>query len=135
MATCSRRCSTSHRSSPRRVRVGCMSNTEQRQRARTTWSAGNFDDIAERIWGVGDDLVGRVGVNGGDRVIDVACGTGNAAIPAAVAGGDVTGLDITPELFEDARRRAADAGVEIEWIEGDAEELPFEDGSFDVVLS
>ena len=66
-------------------------------------------------------------------MLDVACGTGNAAIPAAAAGGKVTGLDITPELFEDGRRNAAEAGVEIEWIEGDAEELPFEDESFDVV--
>jgi SAM-dependent methyltransferase len=112
-----------------------VSDPQQRQRARATWSAGDFDAIAERIWSVGSDLVERVGVADGDRVLDVACGTGNAAIPAAVAGGSVTGLDITPELFEDARRRAADAGVEIEWIEGDAEALPFEDGSFDVVLS
>jgi SAM-dependent methyltransferase len=84
---------------------------------------------------VGDDLVQRVGVGSGDRVLDVACGTGNATIPAAVAGGVATGLDITPELLEDARRNAAEAGVEIEWIEGDAEALPFDDGSFDVVLS
>ena len=112
-----------------------MSDPEQRQRARATWSAGDFDAIAERIWGVGDDLVERVGVQEGDAVLDVACGTGNAAIPAAVAGATVTGLDITPELFEDARRRAAEAGVEIDWVEGDAEQLPFEDGSFDVVLS
>ena len=112
-----------------------MSDAEQRQRARATWSAGNFDAIAERIWHVGDDLVGRVGINQGDAVLDVACGTGNAAIPAAVAGAEVTGLDITPELFEDGRRRAAEVGVEIEWVEGDAEDLPFEDESFDVVLS
>jgi ubiquinone/menaquinone biosynthesis C-methylase UbiE len=112
-----------------------MSDLEQRQRARAVWSAGDFDAIADRIWQVGDDLVQRVGVNDGDIVLDVACGTGNAAIPAAVAGGKVTGLDITPELFEDGRRRAAEAGVEIEWVEGDAEELPFEDESFDVVLS
>ncbi len=112
-----------------------MSDTEQRQRARAVWSAGDYDAIAERIWSVGTDLVQRVRVGTGDRVIDVACGTGNAAIPAAVAGGEVTGLDITPELFEDARRRAAEAGVDVEWVEGDAEELPFEDGSFDVVLS
>ena len=85
--------------------------TEAQQRARATWAAGDFDAIAERIWGVGEDLVSRVGVNKGDRVLDVACGTGNAAIPAAAAGGEVTGLDITPELFEDARRRAGDEGV------------------------
>ena len=109
--------------------------TEAQQRARATWAAGDFDAIAERIWGVGEDLVSRVGVNQGDRVLDVACGTGNAAIPAAAAGGEVTGLDITPELFEDARRRAGEAGVELELVEGDAQEMPFEDQSFDVVVS
>lgn len=109
--------------------------TEAQQRARATWSAGDFDAIAERIWGVGGDLVSRVGVTPGNRVLDVACGTGNAAIPAAVAGGEVTGLDITPELFEDARRRAGEAGVELELVEGDAQEMPFDDQSFDVVVS
>lgn len=112
-----------------------MSDAEQRQRARAVWSAGDFDAIAERIWTVGDDLVSRVGVNEDDEVLDVACGTGNATIPAALAGATATGVDITPELFEDGRRRAAEAGVEIEWVEGDAEELPFGDESFDVVLS
>ena len=109
--------------------------TEAQQRARATWSAGDFDAIAERIWGVGGDLVSRVAFNPGDRVLDVACGTGNAALPAAVAGGEVTGLDITPELFEDARRRAGEAGVELELVEGDAQEMPFDDQSFDVVVS
>ena len=109
--------------------------TEAQDRARAVWSAGDFDVIAQRIWEVGDDLVGRVGVNEGDRVLDVATGTGNAAIPAAVKGGVTTGLDITPELLEDAKRNASAAGVEIDWIEGDAQDLPFEDGSFDVVLS
>ena len=112
-----------------------MSDPEQRQRARTTWAAGDFDAIAERIWAVGGDLVERVGVAEGDRVLDVACGTGNAAIPAAVAGGAVTGLDITPELFEDARRRRRRGRGRDHWVEGDAEELPFGDASFDVVLS
>jgi ubiquinone/menaquinone biosynthesis C-methylase UbiE len=112
-----------------------VTDPEARQRARAVWAAGKFDDIAERIWAVGKDLVDRVGVSPGEKVLDVACGTGNASIPAAVAGGEVTGLDITPELFEDARRRAGEAGVELELVEGDAEELPFDDGSFDVVLS
>jgi ubiquinone/menaquinone biosynthesis C-methylase UbiE len=112
-----------------------MEASEAQQRARATWSAGDFDAIAERIWHVGDDLVSRVGIKQGDRVLDVACGTGNAAIPAAVAGAEVTGLDITPELFVAGRRRAAEAGVEIDWIEGDAERLPFGDQSFDVVVS
>jgi len=93
--------------------------TEAQQRARATWSAGNFDAIVDRIWSVGGDLGERGGGNAGDKVLDVACGTGNAAIPAAQAGGNVTGLDITPDLLEHGRRRAAEAGVEIEWVEGD----------------
>jgi SAM-dependent methyltransferase len=112
-----------------------MDVVELKAAARRTWAAGDYDSMVERIWGVGADLVERVGVAEDDSVLDVACGTGNASIPAALAGAKVTGLDITPELLEGAARRAADAGVEIEWIEGDAEELPFEDESFDVVLS
>ena len=112
-----------------------MEGTELKQRARKTWSAGVYDEVATRIWSVGGKLVERVAVAGGERVLDVACGSGNAAIPAAAAGARVSGLDITPELFEAGRRRAAEAGVEVEWVEGDAEELPFEDASFDVVLS
>jgi SAM-dependent methyltransferase len=110
-------------------------STEAQERARTTWSAGDFDAVAQKILAVGTDLVERVGVSDGETVLDVACGTGNATIPAAQAGGVTTGLDITPKLLDDARRNAAEAGVEIEWVEGDAEDLPFDDGSFDVVLS
>jgi SAM-dependent methyltransferase len=108
---------------------------EAKQQTRATWSAGDYDAIVDYIWSVGGELVERVGVEAGDEVLDVACGTGNAAIPAAVAGGRVTGLDLTPELFEDARRRANESGVEVEWVEGDAEALPYDDASFDVVLS
>jgi SAM-dependent methyltransferase len=68
-------------------------------------------------------------------LLDVACGTGNASIPAANAGARVTGLDFSPELLEIARERAADAMVEIDFVEGDAQELPFEDDSFDRVVS
>ena len=112
-----------------------MTTSEQRERARTTWAAGNFDTVAKRILGVGTDLVDRMGIKEGERVLDVACGTGNATIPAARRGAETTGLDITPELLEDARRNAAEAGVEITWVEGDAAEMPFGDGSFDVVVS
>jgi SAM-dependent methyltransferase len=108
---------------------------ELKQRARTTWAAGRFDDVARMIWDVGKDLVDRVGIAPGMPVLDVACGTGNATIPAAAAGGQTTGVDITPELFNDARRNAAEAGVEIEWVEGDAEAMPFGDASFARVLS
>ena len=106
-----------------------------KERTRQTWSAGNYDAVAEGIWEAGERIVRAVDVRPGERVLDVAAGTGNAAIRAATAGGSVTALDLTPELFEAGRRRAAEAGVEIDWVEGDAEALPFEDASFDVVLS
>ncbi|HEX2128042.1 MAG TPA: methyltransferase domain-containing protein [Solirubrobacterales bacterium] len=112
-----------------------MTDAELKERARATWSAGDYDAVVDRIWSAGADVVSRAGVNEGDDVLDVACGTGNASIPAAQAGGRVTGLDLTPELFDGARRRAAAAGVELELVEGDAEDLPFDDASFDVVVS
>lgn len=109
--------------------------TEAKQRSRATWAAGDFDQIAGTIWDVGARLVDRLGLGPGERALDVAAGTGNAAIPAAKAGAEVVASDLTPELFEAGRRRAAEAGVELEWVEADAEALPFEDGSFDAVLS
>ena len=110
--------------------------TELQQQEREMWATGDYGSVARAMfWDVGPRIVERVGVRPGDRVLDVACGTGNAAIRAAQAGGDVVGLDLTPELFEDGRRLARAAGVELDWVEGDAEALPFDDGSFDVVLS
>ncbi len=109
--------------------------TEAADRARAVWSAGDFDAIAQRIKAVGEDTVARVGIGEADRVLDVGCGSGNTTIPAALVGAEVTGLDITPKLLDDGRRNAADAGVEIEWVEGDAQELPFAEQSFDVVVS
>jgi SAM-dependent methyltransferase len=107
-----------------------------KQAARATWALGDYGEVACReLWGVGPKLVARVGVTPGDDVLDVACGTGNIAIRAAEAGARVVGLDLTPELFETGRRLAAEAGVEVDWVEGDAEALPFADASFDVVLS
>jgi SAM-dependent methyltransferase len=109
--------------------------SELKQQNRAVWAAGDYDTVAEKILDVGRRIVQRAGVGAGDDVLDVACGTGNAAIPAAQAGGRVVGVDLTPELFEAARARADAAGVEVEWLEGDAEALQFEDESFDVVLS
>jgi SAM-dependent methyltransferase len=80
-------------------------------------------------------LVKRSGVRAGQRVLDVACGTGVVSVTAARLGARVTGLDLTPELLERARVNAQIAGVAIDWHEGDVEKLPFDDGSFDVVLS
>jgi ubiquinone/menaquinone biosynthesis C-methylase UbiE len=107
-----------------------------KQRARSIWASGHWDEVAKLIEAVGPELIDRVGVEPGMEVIDVGTGSGGTlAIPAAQRGGRVTGVDLTPELFDDARRRAADAGVEIEWVQGDAEALPFQDGRFDRVLS
>jgi len=108
---------------------------EFKQRQRAMWSAGDYAALSEYIADVGERVVDRAGVEAGMDVLDVACGTGNAAFPAAQAGARVTGLDLVPELLEAGREKAAASGVEIEWVEGDAEELPFEDGSFDRVFS
>jgi len=109
---------------------------ELKQTHRATWAAGDYAAIAEVIEEVPPrDLLDRVGVRPGEGVLDVATGTGNVALRAADAGAHVIGLDLTPELFETARRRAAEQGVAVDWIEADAEELPFEDGRFDRVLS
>jgi len=106
-----------------------------KQAHRRTWEAGNYGTFAERVVDMADRLVEMVGVGPGMEVLDVATGTGNVAIRAAAKGARVIGLDLTPKLLAEAERRATDAGVDAEWIEGDAEELPFEDGRFDRVLS
>jgi SAM-dependent methyltransferase len=109
---------------------------ELKQRTRATWAAGDFPAVAKRtLWDVGERLVQRVGIGKDEDVLDVACGSGNAAIRAAQAGGQVVGLDLTPELFDAGRRLADQAGVTVQWVAGDAEAIPYEDESFDVVLS
>jgi ubiquinone/menaquinone biosynthesis C-methylase UbiE len=109
---------------------------EMKQRTRAMWAAGDFPEVARRgLWPVGERIVQRVGIGRGERVLDLAAGTGNAAVRAAQAGGRVVALDLTPELFEAGRRIATDAGVAVEWVEGDAEAIPYPDESFDVVLS
>jgi SAM-dependent methyltransferase len=107
-----------------------------KQGTRATWAAGDFHDIARNdLWPLGERIVQLAGVDAGEDVLDVGCGTGNAAIRAGQKGARVVGVDLTPELFEAGRREAAEHGVEVEWVEGDAEALPFEDECFDVVLS
>jgi SAM-dependent methyltransferase len=109
---------------------------EIKQRARASWAAGDFPAIAKmQLWSVGPVVVDAAHVSADDDVLDVACGTGNAAIRAAERGARVVGVDLTPELFVAGRAEAAEAGVVLDWVEGDAEALPFEDDSFDVVLS
>ena len=110
---------------------------EYKEQATATWGTGDYDAMMRRegLYGVGQRLVRRLGIRPGEVVLDVACGTGNAAIPAAQAGAQVTGVDLSPEMLAVARRRAESAGVEVAWTEADAERLPWDDGAFDVVLS
>jgi ubiquinone/menaquinone biosynthesis C-methylase UbiE len=107
-----------------------------KQVQQTVWSKGDFSRIGAHIQLVSERLCAEaVEVLPDERVLDVACGSGNTSIAAARSFGDVVGLDYVPALLERARERAAAERFEIEFIEGDAEELPFEDGSFDVVVS
>jgi SAM-dependent methyltransferase len=109
---------------------------EFRQRTRATWAAGDWDGFSRLIKPVGELVLERIGIEPGIDLLDVGTGSGgNVAIPAAQRGANVVGVDVTPELFEHARRRAAEAGVEVQWVEGDAQDLPFEDASFDRVTS
>jgi len=100
------------------------------------WSNGDFARVASVMQIVGERLAERADVMPGEKVLDVACGSGNIAIAAARRLADVTGLDYVPSLLETARIRAEAEGFpEMTWVEGDAQALPFEDASFDVVLS
>ena len=102
---------------------------------RKTLASGDYARCAELVTDVGERIVQRAGVSAGSEVLDVAAGTGNAAIPAARTGAHVIAIDLTPELFDAGRLRARQTGVEIDWIAADAEDLPFEDDRFDDVLS
>jgi SAM-dependent methyltransferase len=104
-------------------------------RLRATWMAGDFGVIARIVEEVNEAIVDGLELRPGTEVLDVACGTGNSAIPAARRGARVTGVDIAPNLLEQARARARAAGVDVRFEEGDAEELPFPDASFDLVIS
>jgi ubiquinone/menaquinone biosynthesis C-methylase UbiE len=103
---------------------------------RSVWALGDYHRFAKAtVWPLGEALVRACGIATGQRVLDVAAGTGNTAIRAAEAGAEVVACDLTPENFEAGRREARAHGVELEWIEADAQALPFADGRFDVVTS
>ena len=103
---------------------------------RAMWAMGDYASVAtEVIPDLGAVLVDACGVRASDRVLDVAAGSGNAAIPAALAGASVVAADLTPELIEAGQKEASERGAQLEWREADAEALPFSDGEFDVVMS
>jgi SAM-dependent methyltransferase len=105
-------------------------------RHRAMWALGDYAAVAaEVVHELGPALVEACGITTGDRVLDVAAGTGNAAIPAARAGARVIASDLTPELLETGRGLAESEGLALDWREGDAEALPFKDDEFDVVMS
>jgi len=107
-----------------------------KERHRSMWAAGDYPSVATEIVGdLGPILVSAAGVTAGQRVLDVAAGSGNASIPAARTGADVVASDLTPELLHAGRRQAEASGVELQWRVADAEALPFPDASFDVLLS
>ena len=106
-----------------------------KQRMKSTWMAGDFGQIARINEHSAEEFVGRLGLHPGIKVLDVACGTGNQSIPAARTGADVTGVDIASNLLEQARARARNENLNITFLEGDAEELAYDKGQFDVVLT
>jgi ubiquinone/menaquinone biosynthesis C-methylase UbiE len=104
--------------------------------ARAVWRRGDYHRFArEQMWEIGPVVVAACGISPGQRVLDVAAGTGNVAIPAAEAGAQVVALDITPENFEAGRKEADAREVAVEWVEADAQALPFGADEFDVVTS
>jgi ubiquinone/menaquinone biosynthesis C-methylase UbiE len=111
-------------------------DAEIKAAARRAWGLGDYHRFAKAtVWELGEVLVDACEISAGQRVLDVAAGTGNTAIRAALAGADVVASDLTPENFEAGRREAEAHGVDLEWVEADAEALPFADGEFDVVTS
>ncbi len=104
-------------------------------RQRAAWSAGDYPAVAARLVLLGEQLCEVVDVRAGEVVLDVACGNGNAALAASRRFAIVTGIDYVTELVTHATQRAQLEGLQASFYEGDAEDLRFEDGSFDVVLS
>src|SRR5882672_9472765 len=108
---------------------------ELKQRMRAMWMAGDFGEIAKLNSHGAEDFIGRLHLKPGTKVLDVACGTGNQSIPAARAGAEVIGLDIATNLLEQARERGRKENLKITFVEGDAEEIPYDKAQFDVVLT
>jgi ubiquinone/menaquinone biosynthesis C-methylase UbiE len=104
-------------------------------RQKATWMAGDFGEVARLTENAAAEFMARRRLLPGMDMLDVACGTGNLAIPAARAGVTVTGIDIAPNLLDQARTRAREQGLTIRLDQGDAEDLPYDDRSFDLVVT
>src|SRR5688500_19499020 len=106
------------------------------RRPMTVWALGDYPRFArEMIWNFGPTLVAACGIGPGQRVLDVAAGTGNVALRAAAAGADAVASDLTPESLAAGEREARSLGLELHWLVADAQALPFADGEFDAVTS
>jgi SAM-dependent methyltransferase len=113
-----------------------VADSELKARHRAMWASGNYPLMVDTfLLPIGERLVEACGIGPEVRVLDVAAGTGNASLPAARRGAAVTASDLTPALLEAGRELAESEGLELDWVEADAENLPFADGSFDVVMS
>lgn len=115
---------------------GAVADLELKQKHKAMWATGDYPVMVETfLQPLGPRLVEACGIGPGVRVLDVAAGTGNASLHAAAAGAEVVASDLTPQLLEAGRKRAEAAGLALQWEEADAERLPFDDASFDVVMS
>jgi ubiquinone/menaquinone biosynthesis C-methylase UbiE len=115
---------------------GRRKDAERKAAVRAMWALGDYHRFATQfVWEIGPVVVAACGISAGQRVLDVAAGSGNVALRAAEAGARVVACDITPEHFEAGRREARARGVDLDWVEGDAQALPFGDGEFDAVTS
>ncbi|MDP9388915.1 MAG: class I SAM-dependent methyltransferase, partial [Actinomycetota bacterium] len=115
--------------------VGGMAFEELKKKQSVIWGNGPYERLPAHYEGLLDHLALAAAVRPGERVLDVATGTGALALRLARSGAEVTGIDLAPTLIDTARRLAAEAGVEVRYEVGDAEDLPYDDGSFDVVTS
>jgi len=112
-----------------------MAYEELKERQSVMWGNGPYQRVTETLEDIHERVIDTLAPSPGDRWLDLACGTGAIAERAASAGADVTGLDLSPALIETAKERAAEQGLDIEYMVGDAENLPFEDGSYEKVSS
>lgn len=112
-----------------------MSTGDPIERAKALWSGGRYEEVAERLRPASEDLVAALDVQPGERVLDIAAGSGNATIEAARRGADVTASDLTPAMIDLGSARTRAMGLDVPWVEADAQALPFPDDAFDVAMS